>query len=914
MVFLIKMQYYNVTTLLYLFFDFPKKEHLFERNCLTKFLVFYPIFGENRRKKCHWGVKAMRIKTKISLGLLVLAVLAGMIGVLALFSLRSIHSSFQEVENSFPLLLATSRLKDIFPNYDSLLLSYLWGEDLEKLKTYDAPLGSLDERFGMYLEALRLGSGSPEFLSRYGERWNAEGFSSVISPLPEGSELATKLQELRNLQATYTTKSATIRKAWREWIVARNTRNEKAIRMDEPANTIIGFVQNVGAIIAKYDDPFNEIYFWQEQGRIRANLTSYFERFQKDLGQIQFSEKTRKNLSERLKALEEKSNIFFNALHVTENTQLDRDFMEFYRAYRSFQGTLDNLRLDKWVENIHALNQDRKNYLLLSGNAREKARESVDKNFEILSRFFEEDFAKIYDPGVTQTIVKGSFEPFKTLWQEVVELDQNLQLLDEEVNGTLTELQAIEGNIASIMNDVNQKVLEHFSQSMFTVTRTQKALQQTLYLTVLLAVIFAVLLGLFLSRSIVNPLRQGVAFARVLEGGDLTQSLKGAKKDEIGELLESLSRASSSLRHFLAEVASSAQEILKAMENLKNGSREIAHTGNQVTETITQVARGSEEQNQSLTRASRKMEELLGEVQAVSEKIVLEVEKTSAALEEVEHIEEQIRQTAENLQTVKNAADTAFNTTERGEKTLKEVVQAMESIQESVYSVGKVVENLGKSSQEIGSITDLIAGIAEETNLLALNAAIEAARAGEAGRGFAVVAQEVRKLAEESAQAAQKIAFLIQEVQKEAERAVHSMSAAQEKVHGGSAAVERARIAFTEIHETNEVVAKETKGIATSFRKVEEATRSITLLSQEVTNISRENEERVNRVAQVARETFQVLSSVAAISEENAASAEEVAASSEEQNAALQEMDRTIAETAELARKLKEDLGQFKIS
>ncbi|MGC8779084.1 MAG: CHASE3 domain-containing protein, partial [Candidatus Caldatribacteriaceae bacterium] len=371
----------------------------------------------------------MRIKTKISLGFLVLAVLSGVIGAIALFALREVHVSFQEVENSFPLLLATSRLKDILANSDNLLLSYLLEEDLEKLTTYDAPLENLQNRFEMYLEALRLGSAAPEFINRYGELWNTEKVSTTIFPVAEGSELAAKLQELRTLETSYSATSTIIRKAWQEWLVARNAQNEKIVAMDEPASTIVNFVQNVGGIIGKYDDPFNEIYFWQEQNRIRANLTSYFERFQKDLAQIDFSEKTKKSLADRLKALEEKSTLFFNAMHASENVQIDRDFMEFYRAYRSFQGTLDTLRLDKWVENIHALNQDRKNYLLLSGEAKEKARESVEKNFEVLARFFEEDFPKIYAAGVTQIIVKNGFEPLKTLWQEVVELDQKTRLL-----------------------------------------------------------------------------------------------------------------------------------------------------------------------------------------------------------------------------------------------------------------------------------------------------------------------------------------------------------------------------------------------------------------------------------------------------------------------------------------------------
>ena len=82
---------------------------------------------------------------------------------------------------------------------------------------------------------------------------------------------------------------------------------------------------------------------------------------------------------------------------------------------------------------------------------------------------------------------------------------------------------------------------------------------------------------------------------------------------------------------------------------------------------------------------------------------------------------------------------------------------------------------LGDRSQEVGQIVDTISGIAGQTNLLALNAAIEAARAGEQGRGFAVVAEEVRKLAEQSQEAAKHIADLISHIQADTEDAVQAM-------------------------------------------------------------------------------------------------------------------------------------------
>ena len=96
----------------------------------------------------------------------------------------------------------------------------------------------------------------------------------------------------------------------------------------------------------------------------------------------------------------------------------------------------------------------------------------------------------------------------------------------------------------------------------------------------------------------------------------------------------------------------------------------------------------------------------------------------------------------------------------------------MANIEKTVANSVAVVTKLGERSKEIGQIVENISGIAGQTNLLALNAAIEAARAGEQGRSFAVVAEEVRKLAEQSQEAAKQIANLIGEIQGDTDKAL----------------------------------------------------------------------------------------------------------------------------------------------
>ena len=190
----------------------------------------------------------------------------------------------------------------------------------------------------------------------------------------------------------------------------------------------------------------------------------------------------------------------------------------------------------------------------------------------------------------------------------------------------------------------------------------------------------------------------------------------------------------------------------------------------------------------------------------------------------------------------------------------------MARIEQTVSSSAKVVTKLGEQSQEIGQIIDTISGIAGQTNLLALNAAIEAARAGEQGRGFAVVAEEVRKLAEQSGQAAQQITGLISEIQKDTLQAVSAMQQGTQEVTAGMQAVSAAGDSFRSIVHTIQEVSSQVKVIASAIEE----------MAQGSVHVS----EAIQKIEVVSQETMGQTQSVSAATEEQSATMEEIAASS----------------------------------
>jgi methyl-accepting chemotaxis protein len=224
-------------------------------------------------------------------------------------------------------------------------------------------------------------------------------------------------------------------------------------------------------------------------------------------------------------------------------------------------------------------------------------------------------------------------------------------------------------------------------------TTAQDAVR-TMSVLVVLAAVIAVVLGILISRSIANPLRAGVAFAKAIAGGDLERSLAADRGDELGDLVTALAEMARKLREVVGEV--------------RAGSEALAAASGQVAATSQSLAQGTGEQAAS-------------------------VEETSSSLEEMSA---SITQNAESSRQTEAMAREGARNAEEGGRAVSEAVGAMTTIAEKI---------------------SIIEEIAYQTNLLALNAAIEAARAGEHGRGFAVVAAEVRKLAERAQGASREI-------------------------------------------------------------------------------------------------------------------------------------------------------------
>jgi methyl-accepting chemotaxis protein len=322
-------------------------------------------------------------------------------------------------------------------------------------------------------------------------------------------------------------------------------------------------------------------------------------------------------------------------------------------------------------------------------------------------------------------------------------------------------------------------------------------------------IVLGALLGLGLGLSIIRGINASVSelrgvMANMGGNGDLTVRVKIHGKDEVGEAAVAFNGLIDGFASIIRQVNNNASAVSSSATNLSSASL--------------QISKGSQAQSEAAA-------------------------STAAAVEE---ITVSINSVAANTEDVRKLSTQSLNQTQQGNASVTAMVGEIQTVQDAVNKIAGSVKEFVESTRAIAGMTQQVKEIADQTNLLALNAAIEAARAGEQGRGFAVVADEVRKLAEKSAQSASEIDQVTNSLNKKSgdveatvQQGLRSLQATQQQVGqvseiltGAGAAVEKASQGVNDI--------------ASSINEQSLASAEIARNVEKIAQMSEENHAAVN--------------------------------------------------------------------
>lgn len=359
--------------------------------------------------------------------------------------------------------------------------------------------------------------------------------------------------------------------------------------------------------------------------------------------------------------------------------------------------------------------------------------------------------------------------------------------------------------LESDINTIQTLIIKDFTHARQDINKEAVTNQIATTLVFTFALIFGLSISLFFANSIRKPIESLSATCNAIRNGKAAKFDETMRngKNEINNVANAVAEVTEKLSNTISSANTNAQTVSYATEELSATSKEIDTSSKELNELSAIAAKSVQQINTSIAGISTAAEQMTSSTNTVATAI----EEMSTSLSEV----------ARNCQQELSIASEASKYANNGKN---------------------IMTKLGTASRSIGKVIEIINDIADQTNLLALNATIEAASAGDAGKGFAVVANEVKDLAQQTAQATQEIAKQIEGMQKNTETAVTVIDKVAEVIEQVStisqtivSAVEEQSVTVSEIaknvNQVSNVVQEVAQGVTSSSGELNEITGNI---------------------------------------------------------------------------------------
>jgi methyl-accepting chemotaxis protein len=449
-----------------------------------------------------------------------------------------------------------------------------------------------------------------------------------------------------------------------------------------------------------------------------------------------------------------------------------------------------------------------------------------DKEIEKLSTEFEKKFTDLDDSE------RALFEEYKKALSNYLPYrDKVIQIaLTENTAGATSALRSQDSDKAemAVQDTLTKLVSENVENARIQSENNDNTASGSITFMIIFIAIGAIVSigsGLFISRTISNPVKQIAMAADKLALGDINITSSIDRKDEVGSLAKSFERMIETIRNQALAAQKIAEGDLTVEIEVKSENDLLGKKLSQMVQNNNEVLSDIACAAEQVTAGSRQISDASIALSQGATEQASSVEELTASLEE---IATQTKLNAENANQANELSENAKSNAIKGNNQMKDMLTAMEEINESSANISKIIK--------------VIDDIAFQTNILALNAAVEAARAGQHGKGFAVVAEEVRNLAARSANAAKETTDLIE--------------GSIRKAEGGTR------------------IAKET---AVALDKIVDEIEKVANIVSNITIASNEQAMGIEQVNQGIMQVSQVVQTNSATSQESAAASEELA-------------------------------------